>query len=166
MFHGFMKEKSDLFGFFHHEQKGLYSEERICCMFWACHVFFPQMRSPMISKNKSSIREEPRTFILEPTSDTSDMGWTQLGVQECATPKPKISYSDQSSTFGYEEDFETSSIEGGMALMQYRDTWWIWQIMAWSGRGHSKMGMRKLSKHQIYPFVFISMMSTKTALMT
>ena len=98
-------------------------------LIFSCHLS-PEEISYDRQKPKQT-REEPEIVIIEPTSETSDIGWTQLGVQECVHPTSEVTYSDQSHIFGFEDEvFGNFSIEGGMALMQYQDAWWIWQIVA------------------------------------
>lgn len=61
-------------------------------------------------------------------TETSD-GWT-LGVpQTCEAPLSEPSYTDISDIFGYTGNtYQVYNIEGTIALQEYDDTWWLWQV--------------------------------------
>jgi hypothetical protein len=65
---------------------------------------------------------------LEPPEGTDD-GWDVGEVQLCESPLTEPTYTDSSSSFGYSDaDFPLMNIEGAIAIQDFEDDWWIWQI--------------------------------------
>lgn len=72
--------------------------------------------------------EDSNAVELTPPTET-DAGWTLGTVQACDNPSVVPTYTDVSANFGYNETtYPVYNIEGAIALQEYNDEWWIWQI--------------------------------------
>ena len=92
--------------------------------------------------NASNIEEETTTE-LDVIEDPNL--WSLGGVEACTNPRPDVSYQDVSQDFGFEgQNFMGAAVEGGMALQNYQNEWWLWQVHPQSAvEGHSENGQMR-----------------------
>lgn len=71
----------------------------------------------------------PVVESLRTPPEKTDEGWILGTPYHCDNPLSTTTYIDASTTFGnVENNYPVYNIEGSIALQNYDDTWWLWQV--------------------------------------
>jgi hypothetical protein len=91
------------------------------------------------SSSEKDSSNEPITDSFVPTE--TDQGWSVGAVEPCGNSSVIPSYQDISFDFGDPNQSSTfSNTEGAIAIREYKDQWWIWEIISNTVTARNRLG--------------------------